>query len=582
MDAKEEVRERINIEDVIGQYVQLKRAGRNWKGLSPFTQEKTASFMVSADKQIWHDFSSNRGGDVFSFIMEVEGLDFRGALELLARQAGVDLSVYDKPGTKNLSSKKDRLKKLLEVSVDFYQRQLVGNAVAIDYVSKKRGFNRQVVQDFAIGYAPETDKLIDNLLNKGYSRQELSEAGMLNSRGSALFRERMMVPLSDSQGQVVGFTGRLLRDIDGAPKYLNTPATILYDKSRQVFGLAQAKQAIRASNYAVIVEGNLDVVSSHQAGVKQVVATAGTAMTEQHLKTLKRLTADIRLAFDADAAGLAAAERAIGLAQNVGVEVSIVSLPGGAKDPDELIKKDPAQWQSAIEQHKPAIVWLIDHYISEVDITSAKGKTTVSNKALQVITKLNDPVERDHYLQELSGQIGISETTLTERLQQLKTPGVKLKTVKVANIEPESYAHEDYLLALLTVEPTAQDIAKKLEVDDFHGEERRMLFRYLRDDPKPFKLSKMPKTLHEIETYVKIVLFKAETRYDEMSGQDRLVEAVSLVKRLKSQHLKQTKQTLLTKLRQAEAEDDESAIASLSEQLNNLIRGGKINAEEKS
>ncbi|HET7630186.1 MAG TPA: DNA primase, partial [Candidatus Saccharimonadales bacterium] len=536
MDPKEEVRERLNIEDVIGQYMQLKRAGRNWKGLSPFSAEKTPSFMVSPDKQIWHDFSSNRGGDVFSFVMEVEGLEFRQALEMLARQAGVDLSQYDRPGTKDRSKLKNRLLKLIDLSATYYQRQLIANPTAIDYVSKKRGLNRQTVLDFRIGYAPNSG-LISFLKSKQYSDQDIKSAGLVNSRGQEMFRDRMMVPLSDGQGQVVGFTARLIKDVDGAPKYINTPATLLYDKGRQVFGLAQAKQAIRKNGYVVIVEGNLDVVSSHQAGVKNVVATAGTAMTEMHLKSLKRLTGDVRLAFDADAAGLNAAERAIGLAQNVGLSLNIVVLPIGAKDPDDLIKSEPEAWRKVIEQPRPAIEWLIDHYSVEVDITTAAGKQLVATKALAIIAKLNDPVEREHYLQLLSGQIGISLSSLEERLEQLKAPASKLKTVKVDHIEPENYAHEDYLLALLTVEPTAQDIARKLEVEDFHGEERRMLFRYLRDDPKPFKADRMPKTLHEIETYVKLVLFKAETRYEDLSGQDRLVEAVALTKRLKAQHL---------------------------------------------
>ncbi|HET6622641.1 MAG TPA: DNA primase, partial [Candidatus Saccharimonadales bacterium] len=528
-------------------------------------------FMVSPDKQIWHDFSSNRGGDVFSFIMEVEGLDFRQALEMLARQAGVDLSRYDKPGAKDISSKKNRLLKLLDLAATYYQRQLISNPTAIDYVSKKRSLNRQTVLDFRIGYSPSSG-LISFLKSKSYNDRDIKDAGLINSRGQEMFRDRMMVPLSDGQGQIVGFTARLIRDVEGAPKYINTPATLLYDKSRQVFGLAQAKQAIRKAGYVVIVEGNLDVVSSHQAGVKQVVATAGTAMTEQHLKSLKRLAGDIRLAFDADSAGLAAAERAIGLAQNVGLSLSMVVLPSGSKDPDELIKADVSAWEKVIDKPQPAIDWLIDRYSLETDITTAAGKQIVSTKALEIVAKLNDPVEREHYLQMLSGQIGISLKSLEERLDQLKTPAGRLKTVKVDHIEPESYAHEDYLLALLTVEPTAQDIARKLEVEDFHGEERRMLFRYLRDDPKPFKADKMPKTLHEIETYVKLVLFKAENRYDDLSGQDRLVEAVSLVKRLKAQHLKERKQTLIGALKRAEADGDETTIDALNIELNKLIR----------
>ena len=306
-DAKEEIRARINIEDVIGEYVQLKRAGRNFKGLSPFTGEKTPSFYVSPDKNIWHDFSSNKGGDVFSFVMEVEGVDFRGAMDILAKKAGVDLSAYSSKGAQEIARRKRRLLEAHELATQYYQQSLVRNQHAVDYVFKKRGLSKEIVQNFRIGYAPSNgDALVSFLTKKGFTKQELSQAGLTNRFGGDLFRGRMTVPLMDSSGQVIGFTARIITDEPNAPKYLNTPQTLLYDKGRHVFGLSQAKEAIRQNDYAVIVEGNLDVVSSHQAGVRQVVATAGTAMTEHHLKALVRLSPHARLAFDGDAAGLAA------------------------------------------------------------------------------------------------------------------------------------------------------------------------------------------------------------------------------------------------------------------------------------
>lgn len=264
-DAREEVRSRLAIEDVVGEYVQLKRAGRNWKGLSPFTGEKTASFFVSPDKNIWHDFSSNQGGDIFTFIMMVEGMDFRGALELLARKAGVDLSLYDSGSSKELSEKKRRLLAINESATVFFQRYLIQNKSAVDYV-KGRGLDRASVHEFRLGFAPDSmSALADFLVKKGYPKADIQAAGLLNSRGGDLFRQRMMVPLSDAAGQIIGFTGRIVGDVQNAPKYLNTPQTVLYDKGRHVFGLFQAKQAIRDAGYVVIVEGNLDVVSSQLA-----------------------------------------------------------------------------------------------------------------------------------------------------------------------------------------------------------------------------------------------------------------------------------------------------------------------------
>ncbi|MGB3945995.1 MAG: DNA primase, partial [Candidatus Saccharimonadales bacterium] len=340
-DAKEEVRARLNIEDVIGEYVQLKRAGRNFKGLSPFTSERTPSFTVSPEKHIWHDFSSGKGGDVFSFVMEVEGLDFRAALEQLARKAGVDLSLYDSKQAGEIAQKKRRLIEANELACRYFQQSLLKNQHALEYVFKKRQLSKEIVQEFKIGYAPdEGEAAVRFLTKKGFSKRELSDAGLTNRFGGDIFRGRMTVPLMDPSGQVIGFTGRIITDDPKAPKYLNTPQTLVYDKSRHVFGLSQAKEAIRKADFSVVVEGNLDVVSSHQAGIKNVVASAGTALTEWHLKSLARLSHDVRLSFDADKAGLAATERAIPIASQVGVELTIIGLPDGMKDPDELIQHD--------------------------------------------------------------------------------------------------------------------------------------------------------------------------------------------------------------------------------------------------
>lgn len=573
MEAKEEVRSRLNIEDIIGEYVPLKRAGRNWKGLSPFSQEKTPSFFVSPDKQIWHDFSSNRGGDIFSFVMEVEGIEFREALELLARKAGVDLSLYEQKGSQDIAKRKKRLYKALDLAATFYQRNLLATSSAVDYVSKKRRLSRQVVHDFRIGYASSDGRSLTNyLLNKGFSDREIRDAGLVGSRGSDMFRERMTVPLMDGQGQVIGFTARLVRDIENAPKYINTPQTLLYDKGRHVFGLHLAKEAIRTNDYVVIVEGNLDVVSSHQAGVKQVVATAGTAMTEHHLKALSRLTSHVRLAFDGDKAGVAATERAIPIAQAVGVELSIVSLPDGAKDPDELIQQDVSAWLKVIEKPLPAIEWVIDQYAERFDITTAAGKRQLSTAALGLLHKVDDPVEREHYLQLVAAKLGASMDALSERLAQFNNPTKRLRPVKNSDIAHDVYVQEDYLLALLCVEPAARDVVRQLTADELHGEDRRRLFNYLRENPQTLRVEGLPPELHAIETYVKIVLFKAETRYENLEGQDRLVEAVSLVHQIKEQHTKQKKQLLLDQLRDAEQNHNDEAVMRLNQELNKLIK----------
>ncbi len=313
MDAVEEIKSRLSIEDVIGEYVQLKRAGRNWRGLSPFSNERTPSFMVSPEKQIWHDFSSGKGGNMFSFVMEMEGLEFKAALELLARKAGIDIEQYRSSGSSARGQEKERLQQALELAAKFYQAHLKQNRAALEYVLKIRGFSKDTILQWQLGYSPSSGTaLIDFLRGKKFTDEEIKRAGLSTQRyrgAGDMFRGRLMIPLADQFGKVVGFTARLLADEPDAPKYINTPQTVLYDKSRHVYGLHLAKEAIRKCKYVVLVEGNLDVIASHQAGVRQTVATAGTALTEQHLKALSRFTGDIRLSFDADKAGLAATER---------------------------------------------------------------------------------------------------------------------------------------------------------------------------------------------------------------------------------------------------------------------------------
>ena len=574
MDAKEEVRSRIAIEDVVGEYVQLKRAGRNWKGLSPFSGEKTPSFFVSPDKNIWHDFSSNQGGDVFSFVMMAEGIDFRAALELLARKAGVDLSMYESKGSRDIAERKKKTYAVLESSANFYQRALLSTDAAVDYV-KKRGLNRQVVHDFRLGYAPSGGRvLMDFLRSKGYNERDLRDAGLIGSRGNDLFRERLMVPLMDGQGQVIGFTARLVRDIQGAPKYLNTPQTLLYDKGRHVFGLHLAKEAIRKVDYAVIVEGNLDVISSHQVGVKQVVATAGTALTEHHLKALSRLTTHVRLAFDADKAGIAATERAIPIAQEVGVELGIVSLPDGVKDPDELIQRDPSEWEKVIGTSVPAIEWVMSQYERRYDVTTALGKRQLTTQALTLLGGIKDPIEREHYLQLLSSKTGATLDALNQRVAQLEEGNEpkRLKNVRETAVEVRENVQQDYLLALMCLESEAREAAMELGADLFEGADRQELFRYLIAHPQGLSGDEVPPELKDIETYVKIVLLKAETRYGERNAQSRVDEAQTLVRHIKQQQLKQKKVLLMDELRKAEADSNESEISRLRAELNDIIK----------
>jgi len=573
-DMKEEVRSRLNIEDVVGEYVQLKRAGRNFKGLSPFTGERTPSFYVSPDKNIWHDFSSNKGGDVFSFVMEVEGIDFRAALELLARRVGVDLAQYDSAGAQEMAKRKNRVYEILELTTQYYQQSLLKNQHALEYVFGKRKLSKEIVQSFRIGYAPSTgDALVNFLKMKKFTQQEAQDAGLLNRFSGDLFRGRMMVPLMDGSGRVIGFTARILEDEPNAPKYLNTPETMLYNKGRHVFGLSQAKEAMRKVDYAVIVEGNLDVVSSHQVNIAQVVATAGTAMTENHLKALVRLTPNARLAFDGDAAGLAATERAIPIAQSVGIDLTIISLSDGAKDPDELIQKDPALWQKAIDRAEPVVDWILSQYSKREDLTTAVGKRKFTTAALRVIRALQDPVEQEHYLQKVSTYTDSSMETLKEKLAGTDEPDEKVlkkvaQSVEPVKVDPSGY--QENLLAVALIDPAVRELLKDVQPDMLATDEQQAVLEYVKKNTEI--AADVPADLQNHDQYVKIVLLKADARYGEWSNEDRYFETARLVRQLITEHKKIAKDSLTTQLRDAELNGDDDRATEIRQQLNELIK----------
>jgi len=573
-DAKEEVRARLNIEDVIGEYVQLKRAGRNFKGLSPFSGEKTASFYVSPDKHIWHDFSSNKGGDVFTFVMEVEGMDFRQALEHLARKAGVDLSMYDTKGSQEIAKRKKRLLEANDLAANYYQQSLIKNQHAIDYVFKKRGLSKQIVQDFRIGYAPTSgDALVQFLTKKGFSAHELSQAGLVNRFGGDMFRGRMMVPLMDGVGQVIGFTARIIVDDPQAPKYLNTPQTMLYDKGRHVFGLSQAKESIRAHDYAVIVEGNLDVVSSHQVGITQVVATAGTAMTEHHLRALVRLSGHARLAFDGDKAGLAATERAIPIAQNVGIDLTIVSLPDSAKDPDELIQQGVDLWQQAIDNAEPVVDWVLKQYATREDLLSAAGKKSFTTAALAVVKELNDPVEQEHYLQKIAKYTNSSIDTLKDKLargDRVADQSLRRVVDQKPSVQDDS-TYQDNLLAVALIDGATHDLFRDIDASTFVGDERQAVAAYLSSHGGK-SIKDTPRDLLNYDTYVKILLLRADARYADWNDQDRYFETARLLRQVTTQNKKNQKDLLTEQLRDYETAGNDEKAAEIRSMIHKLIK----------
>ena len=575
-DARDEIKARISIEDLAGEYLELKRTGRNFKALSPWTNERTPSLIISPDKQIWHDFSSGKGGDIFGFIMEVEGMTFREALEFLARKAGVEIETFDSKRSREISEKKERLRKILQISANFYQHMLVRNKEALNYVFKNRKLSKEIVQEFKIGFAPNTQKMLTNfLLKKGFAMSDIRDAGLLNRFGGDIFRNRMVIALQDSGGSPVGFTGRIIKDEPNAPKYLNTPQTLLYDKSSNIFGLSQAKNEIRKAGFVVVVEGNMDVISSHQAGVKNVVATAGTAMTVHHLKALGRFSNDVRLCFDSDQAGISATERAISLGQQAGVELSIITLnqsAGEAKDPDELIQKDLELWKDSISKPQPAIEWIFDQYEKRLNIATAVGKKEFSTIALKLVENLNDPVEKDFYIEQISKRIGISKTTLLGKFDEKPRPVKPKRRIKIEKTDEkfvDEYIYEDDLLALAIKEQKLAEMLSELQDNILHDKQRNQILQILKSNNLDL--------LKNFDDYVKILLLKADERLGNIKG-SATDEMKRLIHKIKTQNLQERKINLQEQLEEAEIQGDENLkMKILMEimQLNKELNSGK-------
>lgn len=574
----EQIKERLDVAEVISGYVPLKQAGRNLKAPCPFHQEKSASFMVSPEKGIWHCFGCGEGGDVITFVMKYEGLDFRTALEVLARKAGIELQDRG-PVDPKAKQERQRITAAIALAVKYFQASLVKNKSALDYAVKVRGLSRQTIQDFQIGYAPDDWNALSHfLVKKNFSGFDLLKAGLVGQKTGRsslydIYRGRLMFTICDATGTPVGFTGRALSD-EQMPKYLNTPQTDLYDKSRIIFGLHLAKEAIRASDEVVLVEGNMDVVASHQAGVKQVVAASGTALTVAQLKALGRLTKNIKVCFDADVAGIRATERAIELSQNLGVTLSMVRLPD-AKDPDELIKKDVGAWKQAIAGSQYVVDYLFDQLAHQYDITTATGKRQYSDRIVANLRRLGDPVEQDHYIQLLATRLEINPTAIREKLSQADTASAPKETKPAATmtaVQPTGGKQlvEESLLAINLAYPEVRLSLEDITPAHFAEPDHQAIVEILHQlGGAP--LADITAQLPNLSDYVKILVLRGEEQYGSFAPADRSFEAFQLVGRLQTATNKDTKTKLSRKLKEAEAKGDADLAKRLLKQFQALI-----------
>ena len=425
-DIVSDIKARLNIEDVVAQYVQLKQAGRNLKGLCPFHQEKTPSFMVSPEKQIAYCFGCHKGGDVINFIQEVEGVEFKDAVRILADKAGIDISEYQFTGEQSHSkSEKNDLYEMHVKTLLFYENELWNTEKGVKVLEylKGRGLKDETIKNFHFGLAPDSfDATHMYLVKAGYARKQITLAGLAiskNTQGDDIydrFRARLMIPIYDNLGRIVGFGGRALKK-DDQPKYLNSPDSPIYSKSEILYGYNFAKDAIKKEDRVLLVEGYFDVIMSHQVGVKNVVATSGTALTPQQVKLIKRFTKNMLFSFDTDKAGIDAAKRGFELAQRESMNVDVITGLA-VKDPADFIKEKPEEWAGLVEKAVPFMQFCINDIVGSNDAKSLRGKKKILSDMRPFFHMLSSSFEKDYFVRELSIQLDIKEVVIYDELKK--------------------------------------------------------------------------------------------------------------------------------------------------------------------
>jgi DNA primase len=561
----EQIKEKLSIVDIVGSYLKLEKSGTNFKAKCPFHNEKSPSFYVSPDKNYYYCFGCGAKGDIFTFVQEFEGLDFRGALKLLADKAGVQL-VFERSEVKD---SRDRLYQIMEEATTFFQKKFVVNTEAKEYLSK-RGLTDKTITDWRIGFAPEAwRELSDYLKRLGYSEAEMEIAGLYKRNGETAydrFRGRIIFPIFDSAGRPVAFSGRILKKDDTAAKYLNSPETPLFIKSEILYGFDRAKTAIRKFDYSVLVEGQMDLLMSHQAGFVNTVASSGTALTSEHLHILKRLSNRVIMAFDSDNAGMKASMRAWKLALAAGMEVKIAQIPEGF-DPADLILKNKDEWKEVLKNTHH----LVDFLLSKVKKTvtdERKLAIAVRDEILPFVALIESSMEKAHYVSRIAHETGIKEEAVYEDLK--KVPKEDLKST----IE-DSYTRS----SVVVKKDVANVFARRDSIN-----KRVCGLLYLIENKSPgtdvAKLWDKIKTItstEEYELYKNIsqeekndVIFQAEVLYQDIKDLDK--EAEILIEELEEESLKKKFDTLMKQLTYAENNKQEVEASEILKQCNEVSK----------
>lgn len=586
MDGVEDVKSKLDIADIVGEYLPLKPAGSgSFRGLCPFHQEKTPSFFVNRPRQSWHCFGCDQGGDVLSFVMQMEGMEFREALEHLATKAGVVLPAFDT----HAASERKRLHAVNDMASKFFRAMLLQapEAEQARAYAASRGIDELTGDLFRIGYAPRSwDALSNALKAKGVTDDELIRAGVSSrsDRGGVYdrFRDRLMFTIQDIHGNVVGFTGRLMDANAKEAKYVNSPETSVYKKSAVLYGLDKAKGDIKSKDLAVICEGNMDVLSSHRVGISNVVCSSGTALTAEQLKLIQRFTKNLAIAFDQDAAGKEATLRGLDLARSQDFSIKIISLPqDAAKDPDEAVMKDPKLWEQAIHDAEDIMDWIFHSAFRSRQPTDADEKRKIAAEILPELKRIADPIVRDHWLRKLADALGSSREALMEAMARTASKPLQSPRADViAQSQPRQRTRLDEaserFLAFILLMPSflAKDDLPSPSVlpSPYQGLYRTLKSLY---DSGHFSGDTRPEDLNRVldeqtQLLADQLTIRADRDFPGLSGETLFAEFNSTKALIHSLHRQAERIQLEEDMREAELAGDHARIMELAKRFQEL------------
>ncbi|MCP6719052.1 MAG: DNA primase [Patescibacteria group bacterium] len=565
----DEIKSKLDIAEIIGGYIKLRKAGANYKAVCPFHSEKTPSLFVSPSRQIWHCFGCGAGHSIFDFVMKVEGVEFGDALRMLAQKAGVDL----KPIRPELKTERRRLYEVCELATKFFEKQLQNSSKgkkAKSYLLE-RGIGEESIKKWRLGWAPDTWQGLSDFLNqKGYKKEEIEKVGLSikNDQGGHYdrFRGRVMFPVFDFNSQVVGFGGRSLKKDKEIAKYINIPNTLLYDKSRILYGLDKSKIEIRKKDLCILVEGYADVIMAHQSEMGNVVATSGTALTPYQLSILKRYSDNLFLAFDMDIAGDAATKRGIDLAQSKGFNIKIVSLPED-KDPADVIHQKPEQFGKMVEESISILDFYFQNAFSQFDEETAEGKKEISKILLPVIHRIPNRIEQSSWVQQLARKLNVREKVVEEELRKIKPEksfdeGVSVLTPQSPPILKKTRKDllEERLITLVLKAPQHLGVFNKETISLFSSRTQEVL----NDFDKRENLSQ------ELVDFISYLSLKADV--EEIEEEEILPEIESCLKEVQSLEIKSKLDIISLDIKRAEEEKDLEKIKELTQKFNSLTK----------